>query len=785
MTNTSTIDQSRILQLLAEELSIRASQAAAAIDLLDGGATVPFIARYRKEATGGLDDVVLRDLEVRLLYMRELETRRLAILDSIREQEKLTPELEAAILEANSKQRLEDLYTPYKPKRRTRAQIALEAGLEALTEAILADKNCDPLQLAETFINIEAGFEDAKKTLDGAREILAQRYVENADLLENMRNYLWQHGMLYATVVEGKETEGDKFRDWFDFSENLKTLPSHRVLALLRGRQQGVLALRLGLSPELEALSPHPCIERVAKISYCPADFSTDAKPQAKWLAEVCRITWRVKLLTAFETELIGRLRDEAESEATRVFAANLRDLLLAAPAGNKRVLGLDPGIRTGVKVAAIDETGKVIATDTVYPFGGRKDIAGTTQTISQLLRQHNLQLIAIGNGTASRETEQLVKALLKENTEFSSVQHIVVSEAGASVYSASEVGSQEFPDLDVSLRGAVSIARRLQDPLAELVKIDPKAIGVGQYQHDVNQRELERSLDAVVEDCVNAVGVDVNTASAALLARVSGLNKTLAENIVEWRDENGAFPDRKTLLSVKRFGPKTFEQAAGFLRIPNGSNPLDGSAVHPEAYPVVERILKKIQADAAAVVGQADALKGLSPKEFTDEQFGLPTVQDIFTEIEKPGRDPRPEFKTAQFMDGVTEIRDLHVGMILEGVVSNVANFGAFVDIGVHQDGLVHISALANKFVEDPRDVVRVGQTVTVKVLEVDEPRKRISLTMRLEDSAEPSPKRTTVQDKPQRSGSRPPRADRQSQRNTPDAGNNAMAAAFAKLKK
>lgn len=784
MTNTSTIDQSRILQLLAEELSIRASQAAAAIDLLDGGATVPFIARYRKEATGGLDDVVLRDLEVRLLYMRELETRRLAILESIKEQDKLTPELETAILEANSKQRLEDLYTPYKPKRRTRAQIALEAGLDQLVEAILADKTCDPLQLAEGFMNAEAGFDDAKKTLDGAREILAQRYVENADLLENMRNYLWQHGLLYATVVEGKEAEGDKFRDWFDFSEKLNTLPSHRVLALLRGRQQGVLALRLGLSPELDALTPHPCVERVAALADCPADFAADAAPQPKWLAEVCRIAWRVKLLTAFETELVGRLRDEAEAEATRVFAANLRDLLLAAPAGNKRVLGLDPGIRTGVKVAAIDETGKVIATDTVYPFGGRKDIAGTTKTLSQLIRQHNLQLIAIGNGTASRETEQLVKTLLKEQPEFASVQHIVVSEAGASVYSASELASQEFPDLDVSLRGAVSIARRLQDPLAELVKIDPKAIGVGQYQHDVNQRELERSLDAVVEDCVNAVGVDVNTASAALLARVSGLNKTLAENIVEWRDENGAFPDRKTLLSVKRFGPKTFEQAAGFLRILNGSNPLDASAVHPEAYPVVERILKKIQADAAAVVGQANALNGLSPKDFTDEQFGLPTVQDIFTEIEKPGRDPRPEFKTAQFMDGVTEIRDLHVGMILEGVVSNVANFGAFVDIGVHQDGLVHISALANKFVEDPRDVVRVGQTVKVKVLEVDEARKRISLTMRLDDTAEPSLKKADSKSNASRPN-RSPRNDRQASRNTPDTGNSAMAAAFAKLKK
>lgn len=778
MTNPSTIDSARLLQQLADELAIRPAQAAAAVDLLDDGATVPFIARYRKEATGGLDDAVLRDLEVRLLYLRDLESRRLAILDSIRSQDKLTPELETELLEANTKQRLEDLYAPYKPKRRTRAQIALEAGLEALVEAILKDPNCDPLALAEQYINTEAGFDDAKKTLDGAREILAQRYAENATVLEDLRNYLWQHGLLYSSVIEGKEHEGDKFRDWFDFSERLKTLPSHRVLALLRGRQQGALSLRLGLSPELEEQHPHPCIERLVQLVGAKADFSLNATPQAKWLAEVCRITWRVKLLTAFETELIGRLREEAEAEATRVFAANLRDLLLSAPAGNKRVLGLDPGIRTGIKVAAIDETGKVLATSTVYPFGGRKDISGTQHTLEQLIRQHHIELIAIGNGTASRETEQLVKELLTSNSALSHVKHLVVSEAGASVYSASELASQEFPDLDVSLRGAVSIARRLQDPLAELVKIDPKAIGVGQYQHDVNQRELERSLDTVVEDCVNAVGVDVNTASVALLSRVSGLNKTLAENIVEWRNEFGAFPDRQTLLKVKRFGPKTFEQAAGFLRILNGQNPLDASAVHPEAYPIAEQILQSISASAAEVIGKADALKGLSPKDFINDQFGLPTVQDIFTEIERPGRDPRPEFKTAQFMEGVTEIKDLRVGMILEGVVSNVANFGAFVDIGVHQDGLVHISALSNKFVSDPREVVRVGQTVQVKVLEVDEARKRISLTMRLDDPAEPSLKKATANPK---NTSRAPRPERKA----PDAANNAMAAAFAKLKR
>lgn len=772
-----TIDQSRIVQRLAEELNIRASQANAAIELMDDGASVPFIARYRKEATGGLDDGVLRELEVRLLYVRELEARRIAILESIEQQGKLSPELLSEIEAAETKQRLEDLYAPYKPKRRTRAQIAREAGLEALVEAILNAPDADPLIVAEQHLS-EAPFDNAKAALDGARDILSENYAENADLLADLRDYLWQHGMLYAKVVEGKENEGDKFRDWFDFSELLRTLPSHRVLALLRGRQQGVLSLRLGLNEEQEALLPHPCVQRIAELVESDARFDAQASAQQTWLAEVCRWTWRVKLLTAFETELITRLRESAEQEATRVFAANLRDLLLAAPAGNKSVLGLDPGIRTGVKVAAIDATGKLLDTATIYPFEPRRDRTGSLKTLLAITQKHNIELVAIGNGTASRETEQLVAELQAAHPELQ-LTRVTVSEAGASVYSASELAANEFPDLDVSLRGAVSIARRLQDPLAELVKIEPKAIGVGQYQHDVNQRELARSLDAVVEDCVNAVGVDVNTASVPLLMRVSGLNATLARNIVEWRNSSGAFETRRQLLDVPRFGPKAFEQAAGFLRIPDAKNPLDASAVHPEAYAVAQRILDKLQSDAKEVMGKAGALKGLSPAEFTDERFGLPTVQDIFSEIEKPGRDPRPEFSYAKFMDGVTKIADLIPGMVLEGVVTNVANFGAFVDVGVHQDGLVHISALADRFVSDPRDVVRVGQTVKVKVVEVDEARKRIGLTMRLnDDAASTGPKTERKASGPKRSSSRPNQQDR-----VPI--NNSMAAAFAKLKK
>ncbi|PLC51212.1 RNA-binding transcriptional accessory protein [Pollutimonas subterranea] len=772
-------DPARIIALLANELNVRTSQVAATVELLDDGATVPFIARYRKEATGGLDDTVLRNLEIRLLYVRELESRRSAILESIEQQGKLSEALHKEINAADTKQRLEDLYAPFKPKRRTRAQIAREAGLEPLADAIIADPACDPALLAADYLNAEASINDTKAALDGARDILAERYAENADLLANMRDYLWNTGLLYSKVVEGKENDGDNFRDWFDFSEPLRLLPSHRILAMLRGRQQGALDIRLGLETELESQTPHPCVVKIASFLNVPAGFAPEAPPQARWLGEVCRWTWRVKLLTAFESELIGRLRDTAEQEAIRVFAANLKDLLLAAPAGPKAVLGLDPGIRTGVKAAAIDATGKVLDTATIYPFEPRRDRDGSIKTLAALVAKHKIELVAIGNGTASRETEKLVIDMMEKYPAIT-LTRVMVSEAGASVYSASELAAHEFPDLDVTLRGAVSIARRLQDPLAELVKIEPKAIGVGQYQHDVNQRELARSLDAVIEDCVNAVGVDVNTASAPLLTRVSGLSALVAKNIVNWRDEHGAFSNRKALLKVPRFGDKAFEQAAGFLRVPDGDNPLDASSVHPEAYPVVERILAKVKAEARQIMGQQGALKGISPSEFTDERFGLPTVKDIFAELEKPGRDPRPEFKTAQFKEGVNTINDLHVGMILEGVVTNVANFGAFVDVGVHQDGLVHISALSDTFIKDPRDVVRVGQTVKVKVQEVDAPRKRIGLTMRLNDDA--APVRRAAPDR--RPGAGTPRHAQA--RNAPEpAASGAMAAAFAKLRK
>ena len=769
----------RIVAQLSVELNVRPHQVAAVIDLINDGATIPFIARYRKEATGGLDDTVLRNLDTRLLYLRELEDRRAAILASITEQQKLTPQLAGEINQAETKQRLEDLYAPYKQKRRTRAQIAREAGLEPLADTILADAGCDPVELAAGYLNPDAGVADAKAALDGARDILAERYAENADLLAHMRDHVWSRGYLYSKVAQGKSEEGANFRDWFDFSEPLRSLPSHRVLALLRGRQQGVLEIRVGLDPESDALLPHPCIVRVAHfLKFGDAPFALAPGPRDKWLADVCRWTWRVKLLTTFETEMIGRLRESAEAEAIRVFAANLKDLLLAAPAGPKAVLGLDPGIRTGVKLAAIDATGKVVETATIYPFEPRRDRAGSLVTLAAIARRHKIDLVAIGNGTASRETEKLVTELMAAQPDLQ-LTRVVVSEAGASVYSASELAANEFPDLDVSIRGAVSIARRLQDPLAELVKIEPKAIGVGQYQHDLNQRDLARSLDAVVEDCVNAVGVDVNTASAALLARVSGLNGSLARNIVAHRDSRGAFTNRSALMGVSRFGEKAFEQAAGFLRIREGDDPLDASSVHPEAYPVVERILRKIAAGLHDVIGHPERLKGLSPAEFTDERFGLPTVKDILGELEKPGRDPRPEFRTAQFKEGVETLADLLPGMILEGVVTNVANFGAFVDIGVHQDGLVHISALAEKFVKDPRDVVRVGQTVQVRVQEVDIARKRIALTMRLSDDTPPASARAAGAPEP-RKGSAPRRGA-----TAAAPANTAMADAFAKLRR
>ena len=767
----------RITKKIAEEIGCTLHQVVAAVGLLDEGATVPFIARYRKEVTGGLDDTQLRTLDERLTYLRELEERRAAILASIDEQGKLTPELAAQINDAETKQGLEDLYLPYKPKRRTKAQIAREAGLAPLAEALLADPTLKPEDEAAKFINAEAaaaGFADTKAVLDGARQILMEQFSEDAMLLGKLREYLEEHGIVKSTVVEGKETEGAKFRDYFDYSEAVSTVPSHRALALFRGRNEGALQVALVLDSELdEANKPighNPCEARIAKHF----GITDQGRAADKWLADTVRWTWRIKVFMHLELDLMNALRERAEEEAIRVFGTNLHDLLLAAPAGPRATMGIDPGIRTGCKVAVVDATGKLLDTATVYPHEPRRDWDGALHTLAVLAKKHNVDLVSIGNGTASRETDKLAADLIKMVPELR-LTKIVVSEAGASVYSASEYAAREFPELDVSLRGAVSIARRLQDPLAELVKIDPKSIGVGQYQHDVSQTKLARALNAVVEDCVNAVGVDVNTASVPLLTRVSGLNSTLAANIVSYRDKNGAFPNRKALLDVPRMGAKTFEQAAGFLRINGSDNPLDASAVHPEAYPLVERILADIKKGIKDVIGDSRLVKSLQPSKYTDEKFGLPTVQDILKELEKPGRDPRPEFKTAVFKEGVEEVKDLQPGMILEGVVTNVANFGAFVDIGVHQDGLVHISALSNKFVKDPREVVKAGDVVRVKVLEVDLPRQRIALTMRLTDDPAPS----------QKSGGVPMsnKAKQQQQRQPEPAG--AMAAAFAKLKR
>jgi uncharacterized protein len=735
----------KIDRSIARELNAGVHQITAAVALLDEGATVPFIARYRKEVTGNLDDTQLRNLEERLLYLRELEDRRAAILASIEEQGKLTDELRRSVEAAPTKQELEDIYLPYKPKRRTRAQAAREAGLEPLADALFADPMLDPRQEAAKYVNdkpaAEGGVAEVKTALDGARDILVERFAETAELLAKLRTRLWEQGVVFAKVAKGKEAaEAEKFRDYYDYSETIPTIPSHRALALFRGQSLEILTVDLGLGAELDAIAPHPCAATIA--SYLGIE--DKGRPADKWLAEVCQWTWRTRVHAHIAGELLTQLREAAEAEAIKIFGRNLHELLLAAPAGPKAVLGLDPGIRTGCKVAVVDATGKVLETTTIYPHPPRNDWQGSLATLARLCVQYQVELISIGNGTASRETDKLateaIRLIAAKMPEIK-LDKIVVSEAGASVYSASALAAAEFPDLDVSLRGAVSIARRLQDPLAELVKIDPKSIGVGQYQHDVNQRALARSLDATVEDCVNAVGVDVNTASAPLLARVSGLNSAMAKNIVEYRDKNGPFPNRRLIRKVPRMGDKTFEQAAGFLRINGGDNPLDRSAVHPEAYPVVERILARVNKRIHEVMGQPALLKGLAPDEFTDETFGAPTVRDILAELEKPGRDPRPEFKTAAFREGVESLADLSSGMILEGVVTNVAAFGAFVDIGVHQDGLVHVSALANRFVKDPQEIVKPGQIVKVKVLEVDEKRQRISLTMRLDDSAGAAP--------------------------------------------
>ncbi len=778
-----------IQQRLALELAAKPAQIEAAIGLLDEGATVPFIARYRKEVTGGLDDTQLRNLEERLRYLRELEERRTAILNSISEQGKLTPELQTAILSAEDKTRLEDLYLPYKPKRRTKAQIAIEAGLLPLADALLNEPANDPEQLAAGYLRPafstdngdNPGVADTKAALDGARQILMERFAEDASLLQNLREYLLEHAIVESKVVEGKQEAGEKFNDYFDYSETLGTIPSHRALALFRGRREEILNVSLRLDSEEEKpkwdAPLNPCEGRIA------SHFKIAAKgrPADKWLLDTVRWAWRVKIFMHLETELMGQLREQAEHEAIQVFARNLKDLLLAAPAGSRATMGLDPGLRTGVKVAIVDATGKVLDTTAIYPHAPRNDWEGSLHTLALLAAKHQVALIAIGNGTASRETDKLAQDLIKRHAELK-LTKIVVSEAGASVYSASEFASKELPELDVSLRGAVSIARRLQDPLAELVKIDPKSIGVGQYQHDVSQTQLARSLDAVVEDCVNAVGVDVNTASAPLLARVSGLSSSVAQAIVNYRESKGMFVSRTDLRNVPRLGEKTFEQAAGFLRIMNGSNPLDASAVHPESYPVVEKILADIQRDVKAIIGEASVLKALNPAKYADEKFGIPTVTDILRELEKPGRDPRPEFTTASFKDGVEEIKDLRPEMILEGVVTNVAAFGAFVDIGVHQDGLVHISALSHQFVKDPHTVVKAGQVVKVKVLEVDVKRQRIALTMRLDDQA-PSPGSRPEQKADRNDGKRLQQHRQQQQRSPEPA--NAMAAAFAKLKR
>ncbi|MCA6952163.1 Tex family protein [Pectobacterium polaris] len=765
-------------QLIASELQARTEQVDAAVRLLDEGNTVPFIARYRKEVTGGLDDTQLRQLETRLGYLRELEDRRQTILKSIDDQGKLTPQLATAIKGTLSKTELEDLYLPYKPKRRTRGQIAIEAGLEPLADGLWQDPSQEPELTAQAYVDAEKGVADVKAALDGARYILMERFAEDATLLAKVRNYLWKNAHLVSRVVEGKEEEGAKFRDYFDHHEPIAQVPSHRALAMFRGRNEGVLQLALNADPQHEEAPRESYCEQII-IDHLNLRLGNAAADS--WRRAVISWTWRIKVLLHLETELMGSVREKAEDEAINVFARNMHDLLMAAPAGMRATMGLDPGLRTGVKVAVVDATGKLVATDTIYPHTGQA--AKAAPIVAALCLKYQVELVAIGNGTASRETERF---FLDTQKQFPAInaQKVIVSEAGASVYSASELAALEFPDLDVSLRGAVSIARRLQDPLAELVKIDPKSIGVGQYQHDVSQSLLAKKLDAVVEDCVNAVGVDLNTASVALLTRVAGLTRMMAQNIVTWRDENGRFHNREQLLKVSRLGPKAFEQCAGFLRINHGNNPLDASTVHPEAYPIVERILAATEQALQELMGNPNALRNLKPSDFTDERFGVPTVTDIIKELEKPGRDPRPEFKTASFADGVETLNDLLPGMILEGAVTNVTNFGAFVDIGVHQDGLVHISSLADHFVDDPHKVVKAGDIVKVKVMEVDLQRKRIALTMRLDEQPGDTASRRgggNARSDSNTSSRQPAGKSRPRPASAPVAGNSAMGDALA----
>ena len=772
-----------IANRIAEELNVKPQQVLSTIALLDEGSTVPFIARYRKEATDGLDDTQLRNLEERLIYLRDMEDRRATIIKSITDQEKMTDALMLSLVEAETKTRLEDLYAPYKPKRRTKAQIAREAGIEPLLDSLLDNPEQDPLLVAAEYINEEAGFKDTESALEGARNIFLERVAEQADLVGTLREYVWENAQLKSNVVDGKENTGNKFKDYFDYSENLKKIPSHRALALFRGRSEDVLRVKFFIKGQDD-------LANYADMGICDAmvakHFTLSAKGRSadNWLLESARWGWRVKVSMQLENELSMKLREAAEEEAIKVFGDNLKDLLLAAPAGTRTTMGLDPGLRTGVKVVVVDQTGKLLEHVTIYPHVPKKQWDQSLATLTKLCEQHKVDLISIGNGTASRETDTLAKELIAKNPKLK-MTSIVVSEAGASVYSASELAAKEFPDLDVSWRGAVSIARRLQDPLAELVKIEPKAIGVGQYQHDVNQYQLARKLDAIIEDCVNAVGVEINTASVPLLAKVSGLSETMATNIIDHREQHGAFKNRRQILEVARLGPKAFEQAAGFLRIQSGDNPLDASSVHPEAYPIIEDILKKNNKAIKEIISDVKFLNTLAANDYTNENFGELTVRDIIQELEKPGRDPRPEFKTAAFKDGVETVKDLKVEMILEGVVTNITNFGAFVDIGVHQDGLVHISAITNKFIKDPREVLKTGEVVKVKVMEVDPARNRISLTMRLEDEVEktapskgkPADKNPTHR-KPERSKPAP-------QRQSAKPVNNAMASAFANLKK